>query len=79
VCTSVSIFFEPVELPLLQLYSNGVQFITGRPHVRTLLPEIHDAITSGTFDPTAVPAHHVPWDHAIDALTDPADKIVIVR
>lgn len=79
VCTSVSPFFEPVELPLLDMYTNGVHLITGRPHVRNLVPEIVGAIDRGTFDPSTVPPTQVPWDDALDALTDPPDKLVLVR
>jgi threonine dehydrogenase-like Zn-dependent dehydrogenase len=79
VCTSVSIYFEPVELPLLAMYTDGIQLITGRTHVRTLTPDIIDAIADGTFDPTVLPATHVAWDDAIDALSHPADKMVITR
>lgn len=78
-CTSVSIHFEPVELPLLEMYTNGIRLVVGRTHVRTLTPDIVDAIADGTFDPTVVPATHVAWEDAIDALSHPADKIVIVR
>lgn len=50
VCTSTTIFFEPVEMPLLAMYSNGVRFVTGRPHVRT--PTGLDASSAG---------FHTPW------------------
>lgn len=79
VCTSVSVFFAPVELPLLEMYTNGLRFITGRPHVRTLLPEIIEAVSDGVFDPGTVPARHIAWRDAVEALSDPADKMVIVR
>lgn len=79
VCTSVSPFFEPVELLLPEMYTNGVHLITGRPHARHLLPEIVGAIDRETFDPSTVPTTQVPWDDALDALTEPPDKLVLVR
>jgi threonine dehydrogenase-like Zn-dependent dehydrogenase len=30
----------------------GITFVTGRPHVRTLMPEVLDLIREGKFDPT---------------------------
>jgi threonine dehydrogenase-like Zn-dependent dehydrogenase len=78
-CTSASIYFEPVELPLLAMYTNGVRLVTGRPHVRTLLPDIIASIVAGDFDPDLVPATLVPWDDAPEALADPDDKLVIQR
>ena len=78
-CTSAAIYFDPVELPLLGMYTNGIRFVTGRPHVRTLLPDIIELIESGAFDPQVVPASHVAWDDAVDALAEPDDKLVIHR
>ncbi|HSK91299.1 MAG TPA: hypothetical protein VK875_08295 [Euzebyales bacterium] len=68
VCTSTTIFFEPVEMPLLAMYSNGVRFVTGRLHVRTLLPEVIETITSGAFDPLSVDVRTVSWSDAVAAL-----------
>jgi threonine dehydrogenase-like Zn-dependent dehydrogenase len=78
-CTRAAIYFEPVEFPLLGMYTNGIRFVTGRPHVRTLLPDIIELIVAGTFDPQVVPGSHVAWEDALDALADPDDKLVIYR
>lgn len=78
-CTSAAIYFAPVELPLLGMYTNGIRFVTGRPHVRSLLPDIVALIESGDFDPHVVPAIDVAWEDALDALSQADGKLVIHR
>jgi threonine dehydrogenase-like Zn-dependent dehydrogenase len=79
ICTSVSIHLSPVELPLLAMYSRGVRFVIGRPHVRHLLPELIEVLDAGRLDPLAIATEIAPWDEAPSVLTAPADKVVLVR
>src|SRR5262249_14450208 len=32
-CTSIGVYLEPTPLPLLDMFTQGVTFVTGRPHV----------------------------------------------
>jgi alcohol dehydrogenase len=78
-CTSIGIYFEPTTLPLLDMFTQGVTFITGRPHVRGLMPEVLELVRQGRFDPDPVTAKRVDWDDAAEALSDLRAKTVVTR
>ena len=40
VCTDTGIYFEPVEMPLLPMYTRGVRFVTGRVNARAAIPAV---------------------------------------
>jgi alcohol dehydrogenase len=78
ICTSVSVYLSDPTLPLLAMYSRCCTFHTGRAHVRPAIPAVLDLVTGG-FDPSAVTSMVVPWDDAVEALSDPPLKLVITR
>lgn len=79
-CTSIGIYATPMtEVPLLEMYSKNIVFITGRPHAREAMPEALGLIASGRFDPGPVTRRHVDWDDAADALSGLREKLVISR
>ncbi len=77
--TSIGIYLEPTPLPLLDMFTQGVTFVTGRPHVRTIMPEVLELIRVGKFDPDPMTVQKVPWDDAAEALSDLRAKTVVVR
>jgi threonine dehydrogenase-like Zn-dependent dehydrogenase len=77
--TSIGIYFEPTPLPLLDMFTQGVTFVTGRPHVRTIMPEVLELIREGRFDPEPMTAQKVSWDDAAEALSDLRAKTVVER
>jgi threonine dehydrogenase-like Zn-dependent dehydrogenase len=79
VCTSIGIYIEPVPLPLLDMFTQGVTFTTGRPHVRVLMPQVLELIRDGRFDPDPVTAERVDWEDAAEALSDLRAKTVVSR
>ena len=79
ICTSIGIYFEPTPLPLLDMFSQGITFVTGRPHVRGLMPEVLELVRQGKFDPDPVTASKVDWDDAAEALSDLRAKTVLTR
>jgi len=80
VCTSVGIYFEPeTPLPLLEMYTKGITFRTGRVHARPAIPAVLDLIASGKLDPTPVTRRAVEWDDAPAALAEHLEKLVIGR
>ncbi|HEY3066544.1 MAG TPA: alcohol dehydrogenase catalytic domain-containing protein [Methylomirabilota bacterium] len=79
ICTSVSIYFEDVPMPLLRMYTRGTRFVTGRVNSRAVLPHVLDLVTSGRLHPERVTSAVVPWDDAADALRAPALKPIVVR
>jgi alcohol dehydrogenase len=80
-CTSVAIYFgEQPSLPLLEMYTKGITFRTGRAHVREAMPHVLGLTAAGTLRPELVTTRVVPWDEAIDALVEPGwTKLVIER
>jgi alcohol dehydrogenase len=79
ICTSIGIYFEPTPLPLLEMFTQGITFVTGRPHVRTLMPDVLDLIRQGKFDPDPMTVNKVGWDDAAEALSDLRAKTVVTR
>jgi alcohol dehydrogenase len=79
ICTSIGIYIEPVPLPLLDMFTQGVTFVTGRPHVRTLMPDVLELIRDGRFDPDPMTVNRVDWDDAAEALADLRAKTVVTR
>jgi hypothetical protein len=47
VCTDTGVFIGDVALPLGQLYTTGVRFVTGRVAARHELPEVLELVASG--------------------------------
>jgi threonine dehydrogenase-like Zn-dependent dehydrogenase len=77
--TSIGIYFEPTPLPLLDMFTQGVTFVTGRPHVRTIMPDVLELVRAGKFDPEPMTAQKVSWDEAAEALSDLRAKTVVER
>jgi alcohol dehydrogenase len=79
-CTSTGIYFEPPELPLLEMYTKGITFHTGRGHVRRAIPDVLALAASGALRPELVTSRIVGWDEAPEALSGGDwTKLVIER
>lgn len=80
ICTSVGIYFEPeTPVPLLEMYTKGITFQTGRVHARPAIPEVLDLIAAGRLDPGPVTRRAIAWDDAAEALAEHLEKLVISR
>ena len=79
ICTSIGIYFQPTEMPLLDMFTQGMTFKTGRPHVRTLMPDVLELVREGRFDPDPMTVNKVSWDDAAEALSDLRAKTVVSR
>jgi alcohol dehydrogenase len=79
ICTSIGIYFQPTPLPLLEMFTQGITFVTGRPHVRTLMPDVLELVRQGKFDPDPMTANKIPWDDAAEALSELRAKTVVTR
>lgn len=77
--TSIGIYFEPTPLPLLDMFTQGVTFVTGRPHVRPIMPDVLELIRQGRFDPEPMTAQKVAWEEAAEALSELRAKTVVER
>jgi threonine dehydrogenase-like Zn-dependent dehydrogenase len=77
-CTSIGIYYNPdIALPLLEVYTKGITFKTGRVHARPLMPEILEMVREGSFDPRPMTAQTVSWDDAAEALSELRVKTVV--
>jgi alcohol dehydrogenase len=80
ICTSIGIYYEPeTPVPMLEMYTKGIRFVTGRPHARPAMPEILDLIAAGRFHPSEITRETAAWDEAPDAIAGHAGKLVISR
>lgn len=80
VCTDTGIFFSNLTpLPLLELYSTGVRFVTGRVMARAALPHVMRLIEAGTLNPAPVTSQTVSWDDADAVWPDMTCKTVFIR
>jgi alcohol dehydrogenase len=79
ICTSIGIYFGDVALPMLDMYTTGVTFRTGRCDARPSLPGIIELVAEGGFRPQDVNSRVVGWEDAPEAFLDLPTKLVITR
>jgi threonine dehydrogenase-like Zn-dependent dehydrogenase len=79
VCTDTGVFIGDVGLPLGQMYTTGVRFVTGRVAARHELPAVLELVASGRLDPSLVTATTAPWSDAPAAWSGHRDKLVLIR
>lgn len=80
VCTSVGIYFsETTPVPLLEMYTTGVSFKTGRVNARADLPAVLDLVASGRLRPELLTTRTVAWGETAEAWLEPGVKIVALR
>lgn len=81
VCTSCSIYFgEQPSLPLLEMYTKGITFHTGRANAREAMPHVLELAHSGALHPEKVTSRVVGWQDAPAALAEGDwTKLVIER
>ena len=79
-CTHVGILYEPeTPVPLLEMYTTGVNLHVGRAMARAAMPAVLDLVAGGRIDPTVVTDRVVPWEEASTALLEPHTKLVFAR
>jgi len=80
VCTS-PVYYpgEETPVPLGRMYTKGIRFHTGRCHARTVIPAVADAIAGGRLHPDVIATRRVPWQEAVEAMAEPAVKLVVER
>lgn len=77
-CVSAGIYWSDPRLPLLEMYSKNVTFVTGRPHSRAQLPRVLELVRSKVVDPLRI-ATTAPWEELPEALLSDPVKLVTVR
>ncbi|HME49997.1 alcohol dehydrogenase catalytic domain-containing protein [Mycobacterium sp.] len=79
VCTDTGIYYQgSVEMPILQMYTRGVQFVTGRVNARAAIPEILELLAGGCDLAPAVD-RIVAWDDAAAVWPTMTGKTVFSR
>jgi alcohol dehydrogenase len=80
-CTSTAIYFaEQPALPLLEMYTKGITFRTGRANAREAMPHVLELAAAGAVRPELVTSRVVDWDDAAPALAERDwTKLVIER
>lgn len=78
-CTSIGIYWGDVAVPMLEMYTSGVTFVTGRVNARAAIPAVLDLVTDGLLHPEAVTDAVVDWDDAAEALAQHRAKTVVRR
>ena len=80
ICTPVAIYFTPtVPLPMLNMYTRGVDLRVQRCDARRELPHILPLVASGAIDPLRVPTTVASWDQADELWLQPATKLVLTH
>jgi threonine dehydrogenase-like Zn-dependent dehydrogenase len=80
VCTSIGIYFtEMTPMPLLEMFTKGIRFHTGRAHARPAMEPILDLVRSGAFKPELVTAETAAWEDAPEAIAGHRSKLVLSR
>jgi alcohol dehydrogenase len=78
-CSSAGIVFEPITpMPLLEMYTTGMSFHTGRAMARALIPQALALVAAG-WDVGAVTSRTVAWEDAAEAVLQQETKLVISR
>lgn len=79
VCTDTGIYYQPtVEMPLLSMYTHGLQFVTGRVNARTVIPQVLELLADG-LDLSPVVDRVVDWEDAPSGWPAMTGKTVFVR
>jgi alcohol dehydrogenase len=80
VCTSTGIYYEQTTpVPLLEMFTNGITFITGRAMARPVIPAILERVAAGQLRPDRVTSGVVAWDDAAEAVGEAHTKLVLER
>ncbi len=79
VCTDTGVYFQPpVEMPLLSMYTHGVQFVTGRVNARVVIPHVLELLADG-LDLSPAVDRVVAWEDAPLAWPAMTGKTVFYR
>jgi threonine dehydrogenase-like Zn-dependent dehydrogenase len=79
VCTDTGIYYQgAVEMPLLSMYTRGVQYVTGRVNARAVIPEILE-LTATLCDLTPAVQRVADWQDAPQAWPAMTGKTVYTR
>jgi len=80
ICTSIGIYFtDTTPVPLLEMFTKGIRFHTGRCHARPAMEPLLDLVREGRFQPELATGETAKWDDAPEAIAGHRSKLVISR
>jgi alcohol dehydrogenase len=80
ICTSIGVYFaDTTPVPLLEMYTKGIRFHTGRVHARPAMPQVLDLVRERGFQPELITSETATWDDAAEAVAEHRAKLVISR
>ena len=80
ICSSAGLYFgEDTPIPLMEMYTKGITFQTGRLHARHVMPRALQLVAEGRIHPELVTAEVADWSDAPEALVAHQAKLVITR
>jgi threonine dehydrogenase-like Zn-dependent dehydrogenase len=80
ICTSIGIYFtETTPVPLLEMFTKGIRFHTGRVHARPAMEPIMELVKDGRFAPELVTGETADWENAPEAVVNHRSKLVVSR
>jgi len=82
VCTAITggVGGGPAKIPLMAMYTKGIEFRVSRVHARAVIPSLLDCMScNGGMEVEKVITKTVPFDDAAEAMTDAAVKMVFLR
>jgi alcohol dehydrogenase len=80
ICTSIGIYFaDTTPVPLLEMYTKGIRFHTGRVHARPAMEPLMELVRAGKFKPELVTGETADWEDAPEAVAGHRSKLVISR
>jgi len=79
-CTSAGIFFgDDPTMPLMEMYTKGIRFQTGRVHARDVMPAALKLVEERKILPELITAETADWNDSVEALVSHKAKLVITR
>ncbi len=80
VCTSIGIYFtETTPMPLLEMFTKGIRFHTGRVQARPAMEPLLELVRQGRFAPERITAQTAAWEQAPEAVAGHRGKLVLSR
>jgi threonine dehydrogenase-like Zn-dependent dehydrogenase len=78
-CTSVGTFIRKAHAPLIDMYVNGVKFVTGFSNARADAVKVLDLIIRKKLNLETVTTRLDKWENAIDAILSESAKVIVTR
>lgn len=79
VCTSVGIFAKKTTMPMIDMYVNGVHFVTGLSNARPDAEKALRLIQEGKLKPELITTQTARWEDAEQAFLSKTAKVIVTR